>query len=86
MLRKIADISQPCLNREHNPPGHIVLQPGVYEHICPGCGKKQTFTVHRIYNSCVYDDGGSTYPSWCYTHDHSFPHDLIVDGNKVQYT
>lgn len=37
--------TKPCLNKEHNPPMHIVLRPGTYRHTCPGCGRKQTFTV-----------------------------------------
>ena len=28
-----------CHHPEHNPPGHIVLQPGAYEYECPGCGR-----------------------------------------------
>lgn len=47
-LRKIADIPPPCMNREHEPPMHISLSPGVYEHTCPGCGKSVTFTVPSI--------------------------------------
>lgn len=33
--------------------------------------------VHRPASlvQCVYDDGGLTYCSWCYTHDKPFPHD-----------
>lgn len=46
MLRKIADIAPPCRHPEHNPPGNIVLQPGVYQHICPGCGASNTFKVY----------------------------------------
>jgi hypothetical protein len=45
MLRKIADIPRPCTNPGHYPPNMIVLPPGVYEHVCPGCGQKMTFTV-----------------------------------------
>lgn len=36
-----------CRDREHNPPSMQVFEPGVYEHTCPGCGKKQTFVVHE---------------------------------------
>jgi len=46
--RKIADLpanQHPCMNPEHNPPMYWVPEPGVYEHECPGCGKKQVFTV-----------------------------------------
>jgi len=47
-LKKIADVPKPCLHPCHNPPSHIVLEPGVYEYTCPGCGKKITFEVPRI--------------------------------------
>ena len=47
--RKIKDAPKPCLNPEHNPPSHMVYQPGTYEHICPGCGKKIIFTVLQVY-------------------------------------
>ena len=45
-LIKVADVPRPCTHGEHNPPSMIVLPPGVYEHQCPGCGKKQRFTVY----------------------------------------
>lgn len=48
-LRKIRDFSRPCMDREHNPPAHIVLTPGVYEHTCPACGNKIVFTVNGVY-------------------------------------
>lgn len=47
-LRKIRDIKPPCRHPQHNPPGYIVLSPGVYEHVCPGCGKSITFTVPYV--------------------------------------
>jgi len=49
MVKKIGDFGghKPCLNPEHKPPMHIVLENGVYEHICPGCGHKTIFTVNR---------------------------------------
>jgi hypothetical protein len=48
--RKIADAPpRPCQHPEHNPPGMCVFEPGVYEHICPGCRKKKIFTVSEIY-------------------------------------
>lgn len=34
-----------CNHSEHNSPLHIILDPGVYEHECPCCGKKQTFII-----------------------------------------
>lgn len=46
-LRKIADLPQPCRNPDHDPPTMIVLEPGVYEHTCPGCGNKVVFTVTK---------------------------------------
>jgi hypothetical protein len=46
-LKKIADLSKPCLDPSHNPPGHIVLEAGVYEWTCPACGHATTFTVTR---------------------------------------
>lgn len=47
-LRKIRDLPEqqrPCFHPEHNPPGMIVLEPGIYEHTCPGCGKRVEFIV-----------------------------------------
>lgn len=46
--KKIADEPMPCLNRQHDPPGHMVYQPGTHEHTCPGCGYRQTFRVSRM--------------------------------------
>lgn len=39
----------PCKHPCHNPPSHIVLKPGTYEHICPACGTVTRFTVPGIY-------------------------------------
>lgn len=36
-----------CLNLEHNPPMHIVLENGTYKHTCPGCGNVIVFTVNN---------------------------------------
>lgn len=49
-LRKIKDFGpqEICNHPGHNPPTMIVLSPGVYEHTCPACGKKQTFVVNRL--------------------------------------
>lgn len=49
MLRKVADLKPPCRHSEHNPPSMILLSPGIYEHVCPGCGQKSTFTVSGTY-------------------------------------
>lgn len=49
-LKKIADfdLQDTCLDPEHNPPSHIVLKPGIYEHTCPNCGKITKFSVPKI--------------------------------------
>lgn len=50
-FRKIEDFStkeNKCLNPEHNPPGHIVLEPGKYEYTCPSCGKTVVINVPLI--------------------------------------
>ena len=48
-LKKIKDAEQPCLSPEHNPPSHIVLEPGgTYEYVCPACGKRIEFTVPMV--------------------------------------
>jgi hypothetical protein len=47
-LRKIGEAKMPCIHPEHNPPTHIVLEPGLYEYECPGCGRKITFSVPAI--------------------------------------
>jgi hypothetical protein len=48
-LRKIGDSEQVCLSPEHNPPSHIVLEPGTYEYVCPSCGKRIEFIVQGVY-------------------------------------
>jgi hypothetical protein len=47
--RKIADLplDSVCLDSEHSPPTHMFYEPGVYEHVCPSCGRKLVFTVPR---------------------------------------
>lgn len=37
-----------CCHPEHLPPMFRVFEPGIYEHICPGCGKVCRFTVPQI--------------------------------------
>lgn len=34
-----------CSHPEHNPPSMRVFDPGLYEHECPSCGKKQCFRI-----------------------------------------
>jgi hypothetical protein len=50
-IKKIETWPKPkiCRNPEHNPPSHMVLEPGLYSHTCPGCGKVQVFTVQENY-------------------------------------
>ena len=49
-LRKIADAeSAPCMSPEHNPPMHIVLEPGTYGYVCPACGQQTTFVVPCVW-------------------------------------
>jgi hypothetical protein len=45
--RKVGDIIRPCVHPEHNPPMHMVYADGLYEHICPGCGKKSRFSIDK---------------------------------------
>lgn len=46
-LRKVVEFKEntPCRDPGHNPPNMIVLDPGMYEWTCPGCGQKQYLTV-----------------------------------------
>ena len=37
-----------CLSPEHNPPGHIVLEPGMHTWVCPECGKETTYEVPPV--------------------------------------
>lgn len=34
-----------CRHPEHNPPGHIVLEPGIYHYTCPGCGHTRRIEI-----------------------------------------
>lgn len=47
MIRKIADFPREkiCRHPEHKPPSMIVLDPGVYEHTCPGCSEIIIFNI-----------------------------------------
>lgn len=48
-LRKIAELDDKlCLSPEHNPPGNMVLGPGIYEYTCPVCRNITVFTVPRV--------------------------------------
>lgn len=50
-IRRLPDpvplVTTPCFHPEHAPPMHIVLEPGTYEHTCPGCGAATVFVVNR---------------------------------------
>ena len=48
-LRKIADEPKPCRHPQHDPPTMIVLDPGTYEHTCPGCGRRKIFRVRGVH-------------------------------------
>jgi len=39
---------EPCPHPEHNPPGMIVLPPGLHTYQCPGCNKIITFRVPKV--------------------------------------
>lgn len=57
-LRKLGDLHnhQTCRHPDHDPPTMIVLPDGIYEHTCPGCGQKTTFTIQRA-TWCVKNGG-----------------------------
>lgn len=42
---KIRDLDRQemCVHPDHLPPLHKILPPGVYEHICEGCGRTIEF-------------------------------------------
>ena len=45
--RKVADLPRVCASAAHNPPSMMVYEPGIWEHTCPACGARQSFTVTR---------------------------------------
>ena len=45
LVRSFDDCDPLCRHPEHNPPGHIVLPPGQYEHECPKCHEKQMVII-----------------------------------------
>ncbi len=48
-IRKLPEeITDTCLNPEHNPPTHMYLEGGRYEYTCPSCGQKTVFSVPTI--------------------------------------
>lgn len=56
-LRKLADEPMPCAHPEHEPPKHIMLSPGTYEHTCPSCLARVIFQVRGVYLGTA--DGGA---------------------------
>lgn len=46
-MKKIFDLPKvvQCSHPEHEPPKHIALSPGVYEHTCPKCLVKKRVVV-----------------------------------------
>ena len=47
-FEKIGPAECACLHPEHNPPGGIVLDPGVYKYTCPACGKETVIHVPLV--------------------------------------
>ena len=81
-LRKIRDLPRPpqpwspheklpCMDPAHNPLFHMVMEPGVYEYECPGCGEIKTFIVRGI--CCGTPEG----------HQKVSPYDASQGGAKV---
>lgn len=45
-IRKINTTKfSPCFDLDHEPPTHMVFEPGMYEHTCPSCKRKIVFTT-----------------------------------------
>jgi phage FluMu protein Com len=38
-----------CRDRQHNPPGMRVYEPGLWEHECPSCGQITSFVIKPLY-------------------------------------
>lgn len=68
--RKIAEPDEgwnrrPCRHPEHEPPKFRVFEPGTWEHECPACGHKVTFTVRGpvlAASGSLLETGGSVLP------------------------
>lgn len=54
-LKKIRDLPEKkiCRDPEHEFPNMMVLEPGIWEHTCPGCGKATVVRVDNSYKSIV---------------------------------
>jgi hypothetical protein len=67
MLRKIRDLSPaqwgqpaPCSSPDHEFPSMIVLEPGVWEHVCAGCGRRTQVVIPLV--TCRTDSISSARP------------------------
>lgn len=38
-----------CFHREHEVPSMQVFSPGLWEHVCPGCGHRREFRVGVVW-------------------------------------
>lgn len=62
-LRKIGDIPTEtgCTSPRHDPPSLIYLENGIYEYVCPKCGRRIVFTINRPkYETKVYIKNSKT--------------------------
>lgn len=46
--KKLRDAEEACRHRQHEVPSMQVFSPGVWEHVCPGCGRRVEFTVGTV--------------------------------------
>jgi len=53
--RKIGELEpwELCHDPDHHPAAHKIDAPGVYRHVCPGCGAATNFTVRATTNEAV---------------------------------
>lgn len=43
--RSVIAVVPLCTDQDHNPPKHLLLEPGFYEHTCPRCSRVTLFEV-----------------------------------------
>lgn len=45
--RKLAELprAKRCRHPDHLPASMVVRPPGLYEHVCPACGRRITFSI-----------------------------------------
>lgn len=42
-------VKNPCRDRQHEPPQHIVIPQGkIYRHICPSCGRETVIRPPQV--------------------------------------